>query len=430
MNTPFRLFLTVFVILLSVISCKKESKKGQTLTPEVSVTVVTNPVPDTDIYANKAVLGATATIKNATAAKGEAWFQIATSESQLPLAPKQGVQDILAAGGEFSMIVYDLSPLTDYFFRAGVSIDGKTVYGEPRHFMTRQAAVQFNNITFSNLAHDMITGSDYIRIVLSGQVSINVTVPSGTFIQTRADVCFLISETEEGLLTNPIRVSANQVAAGGGMFSARYDGLRYGKDYHYKAEVTLYDESHLSPVDNTFHTPEVVAVDLGLSVKWANMNLGAHAPQEYGDYYAWGETEPKSTYTEESYAYMGSPLKLSQENDAAYAKWKGDWRMPTVGEYLELIENCFIKHKTYLGVNGMVFTSKKEGHADDWIFLPAAGTWFGKSVSGMGEAGSYWTSNPYSGPATAYSLDFWDRDEAGCNGNGRHMGRSIRAVCP
>ena len=426
MKKPFRLFLVVFVVLLSAISCKKD-KKG---TPDVSLTVVTKLVPDSDIYAYKAILGATATIENAAAGKGEAWFQIATSESQLPLAPKQGVQEIPAQGGDFGMTAYDLTPLSDYCFRAGVSIDGKTSYGETQHFTTRQAAVQFNSIAFSNLSHNIITENDNISVALSGQVSINVTVPSGTFIQTQANVCFLLSETEEGLLTNPIRVSANPVAAGGGMFSAQYDGLRWGLDYHYKAEVTLYFESFISPDDNTFHSPEVAAVDLGLSVKWANMNLGAHAPQEYGDYYAWGETQPKGTYTEESYTYMGNPLNLAPENDAAHVQWEGDWRMPTVGEYLELLEYCAIKHRTYHGVKGMVFTSKKAGHTDNWIFLPAAGIWFGQSVSGLDEAGSYWTSSPYSGPATAYSLDFWDRDEAGCNGNGRHLGRTIRAVRP
>ena len=422
MQTSLRLSLMVFVILLSAISCKKENN--------VSLSVITNPVPDSDIYANKAVLSATATIENAATGKGEAWFQIATSENQLPLAPKQGIQEIPAKGGEFGMTAYDLTPLSDYYFRAGVSIDGKTSYGEMRHFATRQAAVQFNNVAFSNFGHDIITENDHVSVVLSGLVSIDITVPSGTFIQSKADVCFLLSETPEGLFTHPIRVSANPVAAGGGMFSARYDDLRWGVDYYYKAEITIYDESRISPTENTFHTPEVAAVDLGLSVKWANMNLGAHAPKEYGDYYGWGETQPKDSYTEASYTYMGNPLVLALENDAAHAQLKGNWRMPTVAECLELIESCTIKLRTYMGVNGMVFTSKKEGHAEDWIFLPAAGSRFGTGVSGLEEYGSYWTSNPYSGSASAYTLDFWNRDEAGCDGNSRHIGRPIRAVCP
>jgi hypothetical protein len=83
-------------------------------------------------------------------------------------------------------------------------------------------------------------------------------------------------------------------------------------------------------------------VDLGLSVKWATCNVGANSPWHYGDYYAWGETATKSTYTENSYV---ADIKNHEDIngttfDVARIKWGGNWRMPTKTEFEELVDNC------------------------------------------------------------------------------------------
>ena len=88
-------------------------------------------------------------------------------------------------------------------------------------------------------------------------------------------------------------------------------------------------------------------VDLGLSVCWAGWNVGASSPEEYGDYYAWGETIDKSDYTEDSYQYyngsdyvnIGSNISGTRY-DVARAQWGGSWRMPTNAEFEELINRC------------------------------------------------------------------------------------------
>lgn len=123
------------------------------------------------------------------------------------------------------------------------------------------------------------------------------------------------------------------------------------------------------------HTHEYV--DLGLSVKWATCNVGATKPEEYGDYFAWGETTPKSTYDWETYKYCnGSFDSLTKYNnssifgtedykktleladDAARANWGGSWRMPTKAEQDELREKCTWTWTTQNGVKGCKVTSK------------------------------------------------------------------------
>ena len=173
-------------------------------------------------------------------------------------------------------------------------------------------------------------------------------------------------------------------------------------------------------------------VDLGLSVKWATYNVGANSPEEYGNYYAWGETTTKTSYTEENCSTYGKSIGSIAGNstyDVARALWGGGWRLPTKEEFEELRDRCTWNWTTYKGVNGYKVT----GPNGNSIFLPAAG-WFGASLSGRGTLGYYWSATPYeesnpyvSNSGNAYYLDF---------GSGRyHMywlvrynGRSVRPV--
>ena len=144
-------------------------------------------------------------------------------------------------------------------------------------------------------------------------------------------------------------------------------------------------------------TPD--ALDLGLSVKWATCNLGATSPEEYGDYFAWGETEPKEKYSWETYKWGSSLSKynatddkkiLDPEDDAAHVHWGGQWRMPSVEEHNELIENCVWTCTTFNDITGYKVTAKN-GNS---IFLPTVG---------------YKGSNGPSYPAGQYGL-YWLRD--------------------
>ena len=150
-------------------------------------------------------------------------------------------------------------------------------------------------------------------------------------------------------------------------------------------------------------------VDLGLSVKWATCNVGAEKPENYGDYFAWGETEKTTSIYGDAWDYYGfceyvgeseniwdddgydvigngsgyvfskynrtdGKTVLDAEDDAAAVNWGGAWRMPTVDELKELYENCTWEYKEdFNGVSGYKVTSKKTGYTDKYIFLPLAG---------------------------------------------------------
>lgn len=207
--------------------------------------------------------------------------------------------------------------------------------------------------------------------------------------------------------------------------------------------------------DNEPAAPKSVeAVDLGLSVKWASCNVGASKPEEYGDYFAWGETRPKNDYDLDTYKHYkyskGSPYNiikyctssehgtvdnktiLDPEDDAAHVNWGGAWRMPTDAEQGELmnINNCtwtWTSDYKGTGVKGYIVSSKKNGNS---IFLPAAGERNFTDLSDVGENGNYWSSSLYTqAPDYAYKLYFHSRDVKGAH-IFRDDGQSIRPVCP
>ncbi len=200
-------------------------------------------------------------------------------------------------------------------------------------------------------------------------------------------------------------------------------------------------------------TPEdVEAVDLGLpsGLKWANMNVGASSPEDYGDYFAWGEVTPKSEYNWSTYkwcngdgvsltkyctdsdygnygndGFVDNKTVLDAEDDAAHVNWGGDWRMPTHAECQELIDNTTSEWTTQNGVNGRKFTSKTNGKS---IFLPAAGNRWNGELYNAGLDGCYWSSAlNESEPDLARILRFSSgnvRTSDGC----RNYGLSVRPV--
>ena len=148
-----------------------------------------------------------------------------------------------------------------------------------------------------------------------------------------------------------------------------------------------------------------VAVDMGLSVKWADRNLGADAPESYGDYFAWGETAPKENYSWNTYAWGNGAMtkyaegfilnrQLDAEDDAAQVRLGCGWRMPTFTEVQELVYQCDWLLVSQNGVTGYKVTSKATGES---IFLPAAGYMEGTKRHFPGTAGRYWsaTRHPY-----------------------------------
>ena len=174
-------------------------------------------------------------------------------------------------------------------------------------------------------------------------------------------------------------------------------------------------------------------VDLGLSVKWATCNVGANAPHEYGDYFAWGETATKREYTEENCKTIEIRKRLfvdktidKRENfkDTARANWGGSWRMPTKAEMEELKNRCTWTWTSQSGVKGYKVT----GPNGNSIFLPTAGYCGGSSRNSVGEYGGYWSSTPYeSDTDNAYRLYFYS-GYRNVHWLSRYFGRTVRPV--
>ncbi len=176
-------------------------------------------------------------------------------------------------------------------------------------------------------------------------------------------------------------------------------------------------------------------IDLGLSVKWATCNVGATTPEEYGDYFTWGETSTKAEYNSDNCAtcglskselqsqgYIDSEDKLTAQYDAATAIWGGNWRMPTEAEYNELLKNCTWTWTTQEGVNGYKVT----GPSGASIFLPAAGYRDGSSLNKAGSGGIYWSSTPYG--VYPLFLSFASFNRSMYYGSNRYVGHSVRSV--
>ena len=181
-------------------------------------------------------------------------------------------------------------------------------------------------------------------------------------------------------------------------------------------------------------------VDLGLSVKWATKNVGASSPSDYGDHFAWGETETKSSYTwsncfdcldgtGDSWGIYKNGGKTSisptSGHDAARENWGGSWRMPTDAEFDELRDKCDWTWTSQGGHNGYLVTSKTNGKS---IFVPAAGWRYGTDTYNVGESGNYWSSTLSS--SNSYDARYLYFDSSGHNMyyNSRSFGQSVRPV--
>jgi hypothetical protein len=204
-------------------------------------------------------------------------------------------------------------------------------------------------------------------------------------------------------------------------------------------------------------------VDLGLSVKWATCNVGATTPEGSGDYFAWGEVEPKDYYYWDSYKYcqgtemsltkychnknygfngfVDNKFELDPEDDAASVNWGGKWRMPTADEFDDLRYSCTWEWTTQNGVVGLLGTSRIEGYTDRTIFFPAVACFFEEHfVTNTNNEflwGWYWTKSVDLNDPTSAQLLLFQTEPIG---NApeinfdysfmRVIGASVRAVCP
>lgn len=180
-------------------------------------------------------------------------------------------------------------------------------------------------------------------------------------------------------------------------------------------------------------------VDLGLpsGTKWATYNVGAKNPEEYGNYYAWGETSVKKSYSQDnsiSYKKTKTELQsmgildqngnLTNSYDAASSQWGSTWRMATIRELNELNDMCSWTKGRYKGILG----AKVTGPNGRSIFLPAAGCWNGSKLYGLGEYVKIWGASTYSYAETQLTIDPFIFNYSRLGDHHKHCGLSIRPV--
>ena len=167
-----------------------------------------------------------------------------------------------------------------------------------------------------------------------------------------------------------------------------------GSNVYAECVVTVKEENH-----------EYVDLGLPSGTLWATCNVGANSPEEYGDYFAWGETMPKESYSSDNYHSI-SDKELLPQHDAATINWGTNWQMPSLDQIKELLSEDNTNYTTLTwttqnDVNGVLVTSNSNGNS---IFLPAAGSYVSSDLDFPGSLGKYWSRSSRSG--NAYYLYF------------------------
>lgn len=257
-------------------------------------------------------------------------------------------------------------------------------------------------------------------------------------------------EAHEGDIAFTSEIAGNE-------YKVTLRGLRSNKTYYYCAVVRIklinnYGKVELFKTDKPNENHEYVDLGLPSGTLWATCNIGANNPEDYGDYFAWGETTlpEDNSYLWTSYKWSNSSnntsltkycndsyygnngftdnlTELELSDDAAYVNWGSSWRMPNKEQFDELINSSYttIEWATLNGVNGRKITSKSNGRT---LFFPAAGSRYDSSLGGAGSFGYYWSRMlPSDGPYVAWVMCFSSYSVL-IDGNSRSFGLSIRPV--
>ena len=349
-----------------------------------------------------------------------------------------------AAGARSSdMLLFDNS--SGYFWTSSLH-QGNPNCAYHLHFHSSKVEREFYSMRFCGMPIRPVYG-DYSSVIHVNSISLDkssITLTEGTTDVLRAsvspacasDTTCLWSTSNSSVAT----VSSEGIITAVGAGSAVVTAMSNDGGKRATCTVTV---SPATGLENGYDW-----VDLGLSVKWAQYNVGASTANGTGFYFAWGETSAKSTYSWENYVFRTSgdsdsnvkfekyntsstrgtvdnKTTLELSDDAAHVNWGGNWRMPTEDELEELIANCTYQWTAMDGRSGCLLTSNKNGKS---IFFPELGWRYGSLLSNAGSGGYYWTSSLYTGnPHRAWSVSFGPSGSS-IGGNRRYWGMQVRAV--
>lgn len=370
------------------------------------------------------------TVDSQESFRKEVWFLYSDSINEIEGLKTSGIRvsSQLQANGSFNYAINDLKIDATYYYVACAKVsDNSYYYGDVKSFSTLNLADNIHVSTEEAVSVGIYKATMVGKCILDGQDNLNM------------NLSFLYSMNHsslESLISNGVNMNVSGISQEG-LFYGTISSLNTNTTYYYVAcanieDVMFYGEVH------SFTTSDYIAVDMGVSVKWCSVNLGSNTPEDYGDYYAWGDVEPyyleghslddpcnswksgKTGYNWASYKWAngsgkkitkyyttqandtdhywagsGAPdnkFKLDPEDDAAHVKLGGDWRMPTREEWQELVDNCSHSVTTLNGINGLLFTSNSTGNS---IFLPLAGYRSDTDLTTQTNNAKYWSSSVY-----------------------------------
>ena len=311
-----------------------------------------------------------------------------------------------------------LSHKTQYWYKAYVKLDSQTFYGEVKTFTTDVVPVKSVSLD----------KTEYTFNTIGNTLTLTATVlPADA-----TDKSVSWSSSSDAVATVDASGKVTAVSKGTAIIKAE---AKDGSGKYASCSVTVKT------------TCPSGAVDLGLSVYWGTTNIGASKPEDYGDYYAWGETEPKESYSWSTYKYgtsssgpffkyntissygsVDDKTVLEPEDDVASVKLGGEWRMPTDAEWTELRTKCtwtWTTNYNGTGVKGQIVTATN-GNS---IFLPAAGYRRDTKLYDAGSYGYYWSSSLNTDkPSITWYVNFNSGTVRRRDYGYRSYGQSVRPV--
>ena len=351
------------------------------------------------------------------------------------IEPTTSDNTMSASTNSFTLQLRKLTGGTSYYYRPYAIVDGQTRYGTVRTFRT----LNDNVVETGNFDEETRT------------VTSHLTIGGGAYSSLVLGVCY----GKTGVPTiNDMTVTSNEVDDDNN-YTVKLVPAELGAIY-YRSYILIDGIPHYGVVksfeDNTHgFTNGYEWVDLGLpsGTLWASCNVGANKPEDYGDYFAWGEIQPKSNYSWTTYKYsngsnnamtkyctdnrygtVDNRTELESVDDAATVNWGTGWQMPTLIQQQELINTSYttITCTTQNGVYGYKITSMSNGNS---IFLPAAGSRDGTSLYNAGGDGIYWSrslSTNFSFCGYILSYNYYYSSGMFSGNFERSLGQSVRPV--
>ncbi len=324
--------------------------------------------------------------------------------------------------GLFNSNLSDLSQNTTYYVRAYATNSEGTAYGEEISFKTMEEII----IVEPTIATLEVTEVTQTAAVGGGIVSSD----GGSEVYSRG-VCWSVNPnptlnddfTTQGAGLGEFTCNINELTPNTiyyvRAFATNDIGTSYGEAVSF---ITLEEEE-----EGTINGYEYVDLGLPSGLKWATCNIGASAPNESGDYFAWGEINPKAEFTEAnctSYGLNMEDIAGDPQYDAARANWGATWKVPSKKDFEELMNECTWE---WMVINGKG-CKKVTGSNGNYIILPITGYKYGTS-SYMDDFGYYWTSTPIS-TYEQFSYDFFFDQEYNLSMgfDERCYGQAIRPV--